>query len=88
MNRLDMPSEEEQFQAYKYVAEAMKPHPVIIRTLDLGGDKFISQIKAPREMSPFLGWRAIRFCLARPDIFKVQLRALLRASAYGELKIM
>ncbi|MCM8780145.1 MAG: phosphoenolpyruvate--protein phosphotransferase [Candidatus Omnitrophica bacterium] len=88
MNRRDLPSEEEHFKAYKYVAEAMKPHPVIIRTLDLGGDKFISQIQTPREMTPFLGWRAIRFCLARPDIFKTQLRAILRASVYGRLKVM
>ncbi|MDD5044136.1 MAG: phosphoenolpyruvate--protein phosphotransferase [Candidatus Omnitrophica bacterium] len=88
MNRKDLPSEEEHFKAYKYVAEAMKPYPVIIRTLDLGGDKFISQIQTPKEMAPFLGWRAIRFCLARPDIFKVQLRAILRASVYGKLKIM
>jgi len=88
MNRKDLPSEEEHFKAYKYVAEAMKPYPVIIRTLDLGGDKFISQIQTPREMAPFLGWRAIRFCLARPDIFKVQLRAILRASVYGKLKVM
>jgi phosphotransferase system enzyme I (PtsI) len=88
MNRKDLPSEEEQFQAYKYVAEAMKPSSVIIRTLDLGGDKFISQLEIPHDMTPFLGWRAIRFCLARPDIFKTQLRAVLRASMYGNLKIM
>jgi phosphotransferase system enzyme I (PtsI) len=88
MNRKDLPSEDEQFEAYKYVAEAMKPHSVIVRTLDLGGDKFISQLQIPHDMTPFLGWRAIRFCLARPDIFKTQLRAVLRASAYGNLKIM
>lgn len=88
MNRKDLPSEEEHFQAYKYVAEAMKPYSVIIRTLDLGGDKFLSQFQIPGEMQPFLGWRAIRFCLARPDIFKVQLRAILRASVYGKLKLM
>ena len=88
MNRRDLPSEEEQFKAYKYVAEAMKPHSVIIRTLDLGGDKFLSQLQIPHDMTPFLGWRAIRFCLARPDIFKAQLRAILRASMYGNLKIM
>ena len=88
MNRKDMPSEEEHYQAYKYVAEAMQPHSVIIRTLDLGGDKFLSQFEIPREMEPFLGWRAIRFCLARQDIFKVQLRAILRASAHGNLKLM
>jgi len=88
MNRKDLPTEEEHYQAYKYVAEEMKPHPVIIRTLDLGGDKFLSQFNIPREMQPFLGWRAIRFCLARPDIFKLQLRAILRASVHGDLKLM
>jgi len=88
MNRKDLPTEEEHFQAYKYVAEEMKPHPVIIRTLDLGGDKFLSQFEIPHEMKPFLGWRAIRFCLARPDIFKLQLRAILRASVHGKLKMM
>jgi phosphoenolpyruvate-protein phosphotransferase (PTS system enzyme I) len=88
MNRSDLPTEEEQFNAYRSVATRMKPAPVTVRTLDLGGDKFLSQLDVPREMNPFLGWRAIRFCLARPDIFKVQLRAMLRASAYGNLKIM
>lgn len=88
MNRVDLPSEEEHYQAYKFVAEAMKPDSVVIRTLDLGGDKFLSQLEIPRDMHPFLGWRAIRFCLARPDIFKVQLRAVLRASAHGKLKLM
>jgi phosphotransferase system enzyme I (PtsI) len=88
MNRTDAPSEEEQFQAYKYVAEEMESHVVIIRTLDLGGDKFLSQFELTRELEPFLGCRAIRFCFARPDIFKVQLRAILRASAYGNLKVM
>ncbi|MDD5730263.1 MAG: phosphoenolpyruvate--protein phosphotransferase [Candidatus Omnitrophica bacterium] len=88
MNRKDLPLEEEHFEAYKYVAEHMKPNPVIIRTLDLGGDKFLSQFEIPKEMRPFLGWRAIRFCLARPDIFKLQLRAILRASVFGKLKLM
>jgi phosphotransferase system enzyme I (PtsI) len=88
MNRKDLPTEEDHFQAYKYVAEEMKPYPVIIRTLDLGGDKFLSQFEVPHEMHPFLGWRAIRFCLARPDIFKLQLRAILRASVHGNLKVM
>ena len=64
MNRNDLPSEEEHYQEYKYVAEEMNPYPVIIRTLDLGGDKFLSQFTIPKEMEPFLGWRAIRFCLA------------------------
>jgi len=88
INRIDAPTEEEHFQAYKYVAEEMKPYPVIIRTLDLGGDKFLSQFEMPKEIKPFLGWRAIRFCLANPDIFKIQLRAILRASVYGNLKLM
>jgi len=88
MNRKDLPSEEEHYQAYKYVAEELNPYPVIIRTLDLGGDKFLSQFEIPREMQPFLGWRAIRFCLARPEIFKVQLRAILKASVHGKLKLM
>ncbi len=88
MNRKDSPTEEEHYQAYKYVAEEMNPHSVIIRTLDIGGDKFLSQFKIPHEMQPFLGWRAIRFCLARPDIFKLQLRAILRASVHGNLKLM
>ncbi len=88
MNRVDLPSEEEQFEAYKHVAQEMSPHPVTIRTLDLGGDKFISSLQIPREMYPFLGWRAIRFCLARPDIFKTQLRAILRASVYGNIRLM
>lgn len=88
MNRVDLPSEEEQFQAYKHVAQAMAPNSVTIRTLDLGGDKFISSLQIPRDMYPFLGWRAIRFCLERPDIFKTQLRAILRASAHGRIKLM
>ncbi|MFH1577506.1 MAG: phosphoenolpyruvate--protein phosphotransferase, partial [Candidatus Omnitrophota bacterium] len=88
MNRKGLPSEEEHFQAYKSVAEALNPYPVTIRTLDLGGDKIISQLGVLDEMSSFLGWRAIRFCLARPDIFKVQLRAILRASTYGKLNLM
>jgi len=88
MNRTGLPSEDEQFEAYKKVAEKIKPHIVIVRTMDLGGDKFISQFQVPREMNPFLGWRAIRFSLARPDIFKTQLKAILRASTYGNLKVM
>ncbi len=88
MNRVDLPSEEEQFEAYKHVVEAMAPFPVTIRTLDLGGDKFISSLQIPREMYPFLGWRAIRFCFARPDIFKTQLMAVLRASAHGNIRLM
>jgi len=88
MNRSDLPTEEEHFQAYKSVAKKIGKNSVIIRTLDLGGDKFLSHLQVPREMNPFLGWRAIRFCLERLDIFKVQLRAILRASAFGNLKIM
>ncbi len=88
MNRVDLPTEEEQFLAYKKVAEQMAPLPVTIRTLDLGGDKFISSVQIPRDMYPFLGWRAIKFCLARPDIFKSQLRAILRASVFGKVRLM
>ena len=88
MNRKDLPTEEEQFKAYSVVAKKMKPYSVIIRTLDLGGDKFLSQLEIPQEMNPFMGWRAIRFCLARPDIFRTQMRAILRASAFGKLKMM
>ncbi len=88
MNRMDLPTEEEHFEAYKNVSQQVQPYSVVIRTLDLGGDKFLSQLDIPQEMNPYLGWRAIRFCLARPDIFKVQLRAILRASAYGKLKLM
>jgi len=88
MNRMDLPSEDEHFEAYKKVSQQVEPYSVVIRTLDLGGDKFLSQLDIPQEMNPYLGWRAIRFCLARPDIFKVQLRAILRASAYGKLKLM
>lgn len=88
MNRSDLPSEEEQFEAYKAVVGGLSPHPTIIRTMDLGGDKFISHLDIPFEFNPFLGWRAIRFCLERRDIFEVQLRAILRAGAHGPLKLM
>ena len=88
LNRPDLPSEEEQFEAYRMVAEQVKPHPVIVRTMDLGGDKFLSPLQLPSEMNPFMGWRAIRFSLARPEIFRVQLRAILRASPFGNLKLM
>lgn len=88
MNRIDLPSEDEQYEAYKHVAESIAPYSVTIRSLDLGGDKFVSSLQIPRDMHPFLGWRAIRFCLARPDIFKTQLRAVLRASAHGKVKLM
>ncbi len=88
MNRTDLPTEDEQYQAYKNVVEQIKNYPVVIRTIDFGGDKFLSSIDLPYETNPFLGWRAIRFCLARTDIFKVQLRAILRASVHGKLKVM
>jgi len=88
MNRKDLPTEEEQFRAYSSVAKKIKPHAVIVRTLDIGGDKFLSQLDVPQQMNPFLGWRAIRFCLARPDIFKAQMRAILRASAHGKIRMM
>lgn len=83
-----LPAEEEQFEAYKTVAEGLEGKQVIIRTLDVGGDKNIPYLNLPEEMNPFLGYRAIRICLDRPDIFKPQLRALLRASAFGNIKIM
>lgn len=88
MDRNNLPSEEEQFQAYKMVAEKMRGKPVTIRTLDIGGDKKLSYLELPEEMNPFLGWRAIRICLEKTDIFKTQLRAILRASAYGKIRIM
>jgi phosphotransferase system enzyme I (PtsI) len=88
LNRRDLPTEDEQYDAYCQVVRKMKPHEVIVRTLDLGGDKFLSSLDVPHEMNPFLGWRAIRFCLTRTDIFKAQLRAILRASVEGNLKIM
>jgi phosphotransferase system enzyme I (PtsI) len=88
LGKKDLPLEDEQFKAYQAVAKKMKPDSVIIRTIDIGGDKFLSQPSVPQEMKSFLGWRAIRFCLARPDIFKTQLRAILRASAEGNIKVM
>ncbi|HCY7709315.1 TPA: phosphoenolpyruvate--protein phosphotransferase [Staphylococcus aureus] len=88
MGRDQMPTEEEQFEAYKEVLEAMDGKRVVIRTLDIGGDKELSYLNLPEEMNPFLGYRAIRLCLAQQDIFRPQLRALLRASVYGKLNIM
>ena len=88
LNRTDLPTEEDHFIAYKKVAMAMQDKPVIVRTIDLGGDKFASHLDLPTEMNPLMGLRAIRFCLARPEIFKTQLSGLLRASIYGNLKIM
>lgn len=88
MDRKELPTEEEQFESYKYVLEKMGKKPVVIRTLDIGGDKKLEYLPMPAEMNPFLGYRAIRICLDRVDIFKVQLRALLRASVFGNLRIM
>lgn len=88
MDRDSIPTEEEQFEAYKTVAEAMKGKPVIIRTLDIGGDKAIPYLGLEEEENPFLGFRAIRFCLKRKDIYETQLKALVRASAFGKIKIM
>ena len=83
-----VPDEEEQFGAYKSVIEAMKGRPVTIRTLDIGGDKVLPELGAQDEKNPLLGWRAIRFCLSRKDIFKIQLRAILRAAVFGDTRIM
>jgi phosphotransferase system enzyme I (PtsI) len=83
-----LPSEEQQYQAYREAAAALKPMTVVMRTLDLGGDKFLSHLQLPTELNPFLGWRAIRFCLQERDIFRGQLRAILRASAEGNIKMM
>ena len=88
INREVLPNEEEQYLAYRQVASALKPNPVIIRTLDLGGDKFLSRVPVPREMNPFLGWRAIRFCLQERDIFRDQLRAILRVARLGDVRLM
>ncbi|WP_066400834.1 phosphoenolpyruvate--protein phosphotransferase [Cytobacillus eiseniae] len=88
MERETMPTEEEQFQAYKQVLEKMGERPVVVRTLDIGGDKQLPYLSMPEEMNPFLGVRAIRLCLEEQEIFRTQLRALLRASCFGNLKIM
>ena len=88
LGRDDLPSVDEQFKAYMEAAQKLAPHPVIIRTLDLGGDKFLSYLNLAPEMNPFLGLRAIRLCLADIPLFKDQLRAILKASTYGNLKIM
>ena len=88
LNRKDLPSEEEHFQTYRKVAEKFVRHPVTIRTFDLGGDKFASQIELADEMNPAMGLRAIRFCLKEKEIFKPQLRAILRASTYGKVRMM
>ena len=88
MDKTTLPTEEEQYEAYKAVVEKFKDKPVIIRTLDIGGDKNVPALNLPHEDNPFLGYRAIRICLHRPHFFKVQARALLRASAFGNLKVM
>src|SRR5699024_8606661 len=88
MNRMNLPSEEEQFEAYKAVLSDMDDKPVIIRTLDIGGDKELSYLNLPKESNPFLGERSIRFLLKNEEIFKTQLRALVRASEHGNLKVM
>ena len=87
-SKQQLPTEDEQYNAYTEVARRLGDAPAIIRTLDLGGDKFLSHLKTPAELNPFMGWRAIRFCLAQPDIFKTQLRAILRASTYENIKLM
>ena len=88
MDKDRLPTEEEQFNAYKEVAEKLGDRPLVIRTLDVGGDKEIPYLNLPKELNPFLGYRAIRLCLDRLDIFKTQLRAIYRASNYGNIKIM
>src|SRR5437667_4128285 len=89
LNRPTLPTEEEQYETYRKVAERVRPHPLIIRTFDLGGDKLApGAVDIADELNPFLGWRAIRFCLENVDIFKTQLRAILRASTVGNIKIM
>ena len=88
MGRTELPSEEVQFNAYKTVLEKMEGKPVVVRTLDIGGDKELPYLNLPKEMNPFLGFRAIRLCLEQKDLFRTQLRALLRASVYGSLRIM
>lgn len=88
MDRTSIPTEEEQFAAYKEVAEKLGGKPVIIRTLDVGGDKEIPYLNLPKEDNPFLGYRAIRVCLNQKDMYRLQLRALLRASAFGDIRIM
>jgi phosphotransferase system enzyme I (PtsI) len=88
LNRDHLPGEEQQYQAYREAAAALKPLPVVVRTLDLGGDKFLAHMQMPTELNPFLGWRAIRISLQERDIFRAQVRAILRASVEGNLKMM
>ena len=88
MDSPELPTEDDQFEAYKAVLEGMKGKPVVVRTMDIGGDKHLPYLPLPEEMNPFLGYRAIRISLDRQDIFRTQLRALIRASAFGQLRIM
>ncbi|TIP33704.1 MAG: phosphoenolpyruvate--protein phosphotransferase, partial [Mesorhizobium sp.] len=88
MRHMHLPSEDMQAETYSALAKAFAPYSVIVRTLDIGGDKPIAGIEFPEEENPFLGWRGIRMCLDRPDIFKRQLRALLRAAVHGNIKVM
>jgi phosphoenolpyruvate-protein phosphotransferase (PTS system enzyme I) len=88
LTRESLPTEDEQYEAYSRVAKQLAPDPVIIRSIDLGGDKFLSHVRTAQEMNPFMGWRAIRFCLAQPEIFKTQLRAILRASESDNVRLM
>ncbi len=88
LSRQNLPDEDQQYNAYIEVARQLYPDPVIIRTIDLGGDKFLSHTRTAPEMNPFMGWRAIRFCLAQPEVFKVQLRAILRASVSDNVRLM
>lgn len=88
MDRTSAPTEEEQYESYSAVLKGMTDKPVIIRTMDIGGDKEVSYLNMPEEMNPFLGYRAIRYCLNEPEVFKIQIRALLRAGVYGKLRIM
>jgi phosphoenolpyruvate-protein phosphotransferase len=88
MERRALPSEDEQAATYRRLAEAFAPHTVVVRTLDVGGDKPVAGIVFPPEDNPFLGWRGVRMCLERPDVFKPQLRALLRAAVVGNLRVM
>src|SRR5580704_14557602 len=88
IDRTTMPTEDEQYELYRAVVEAVAPRPVTLRTFDIGGDKFASSFALPAEMNPALGLRAVRLALSRPDVFLTQLRAMLRASAHGELRIM
>ena len=88
INRDSLPNEEEQYEAYAEAIRALSPMTVTLRTIDIGGEKFIAHLQLLKEENPQLGWRAVRFCLARPDIFKTQLRAMFRASVHGSMRIM